>query len=90
MVPGISVTIAFCRPARRFRRVDFPLFGGPAMTIVQPVMIRFAVFELAQVLIDRWPGKYNLTPLLKISGMGDHLVAQYKKVSANECFCFIS
>ncbi|MBA7705922.1 hypothetical protein ES703_114764 [subsurface metagenome] len=43
VVPLMSVTIAFCLPARAFSSVLLPVFGGPAKTIVQPWIISFAV-----------------------------------------------
>ena len=36
VVPGISVTMLFSQPARRFIIVDFPTFGLPTITVSIP------------------------------------------------------
>ena len=43
VVPGMSVTMAFSRPARVFNSVLLPEFGGPIKAIVQPEMISRAM-----------------------------------------------
>ena len=50
VVPGMSVTMAFSRPARVFNNVLLPEFGGPIRAIVQPERISRAVVAILQNL----------------------------------------
>ena len=39
VVPGVSLTIATWRWARKFIKVDFPAFGGPKIDNFRPSLI---------------------------------------------------